>query len=110
MIFMKFRFIFIGKTFTFSTGIPRCEKPLYSYGFRALGATMTPQAPPRAGGGVWGVIVVGGGGGRLKGGRHLQYPKDTPMNNLLVSMLDKAGLPAEQFGDSTGRISELAGV
>lgn len=55
-------------------------------------------------------LVVGGGGGRLKGGRHLQYPKDTPMNNLLVSMLDKAGLPAEQFGDSTGRISDLAGV
>ena len=55
-------------------------------------------------------LVVGGGSGRLKGGRHLQYPKDTPMNNLLVSMLDKAGLPADQFGDSTGRLKELVGV
>ena len=32
------------------------------------------------------------------------------MNNLLVSMLAKAGLPAETFGDSTGRLVELAGV
>ena len=53
-------------------------------------------------------LVVGGGAGRLAGGRHLQYPKDTPMTNLLVSMLDKAGLPAEEFGDSTGRLKELA--
>ena len=52
-------------------------------------------------------LVVGGGTGRLVGGRHLQYPKDTPMNNLLVSMLDKAGLPAENFGDATGRLTEL---
>jgi len=55
-------------------------------------------------------LVVGGGSGHLKGGRHLEYPKDTPMNNLLVSMLDKAGLPAEKFGDSTGRLKELVGV
>ena len=52
-------------------------------------------------------LVVGGGTGRLVGGRHLQYPKDTPMNNLLVSMLDKAGLPAENFGDATGRLTEV---
>ncbi|MBM64030.1 MAG: hypothetical protein CL484_13870 [Acidobacteria bacterium] len=55
-------------------------------------------------------LVVGGGSGQLKGGRHLRYPKDTPMNNLLVSMLDKAGLSAENFGDSTGRLKELVGV
>ena len=53
-------------------------------------------------------LVVGGGAVRLEGGRHLQYPKDTPMTNLLVSMLDKAGLSAEDLGDSTGRIKELA--
>lgn len=52
-------------------------------------------------------LVVGGGAGRLRGGRHLRYPKDTPVNNLLVSMLDKAGLPAERFGDATGQIREL---
>ena len=55
-------------------------------------------------------IVVGGGAGRLKGGRHLLYPKDTPVNNLLVSMLDKVGVSAENFGDATGRIKELADI
>ena len=55
-------------------------------------------------------LVVGGGAGRLPGGRHLRYPKDTPVNNLLVSMLDKAGVPAERFGDATGQIKELADI
>lgn len=55
-------------------------------------------------------IVVGGGAGRLKGGRHLVYPKDTPVNNLLVSMLDKVGVSAGNFGDATGRIKELADI
>ena len=32
------------------------------------------------------------------------------MTNLLVSMLDKVGLPAEQFGDSTGRLTALTDV
>ena len=55
-------------------------------------------------------IVVGGGAGRLEGGRHLRYPKDTPVNNLLVSMLDKVGVSAGNFGDTTGRIKELADI
>ena len=32
------------------------------------------------------------------------------MNNLLVTMLDKVGLPAEQFGDATGRLRALTDV
>jgi hypothetical protein len=55
-------------------------------------------------------LVVGGGAGALRGGRHLRYPKDTPVNNLLVSMLGKAGVPAERFGDATGQIKELADI
>jgi hypothetical protein len=50
------------------------------------------------------IVLAGGGGGQIKGGRHLRYPKDTPMNNLLVSMLDKAGVPIENLGDSTGKL------
>ena len=38
----------------------------------------------------------------LKGGRHLVFPAETPMTNLLLSMLDKVGVPAETLGDSTG--------
>ena len=56
------------------------------------------------------VAVVGGKASGIRGGRHLRYPKDTPLANLLISMLDKAGLPAEQFGDSTGRLTALTDV
>jgi hypothetical protein len=58
------------------------------------------------------LAVVGGAAGRLQGGRHLVYPGETPMTNLLVSMLDKAGVPADKIGDSTGRLSgePLSGV
>jgi hypothetical protein len=34
------------------------------------------------------VLVAGGASGKLKGGRHIQNPKDTPMANLLLSMLE----------------------
>ena len=52
-------------------------------------------------------LVVGGAAGRMKGGRHLRYPDHTPMTNLLVSMLDKAGVKQESLGDSTGPLSAL---
>jgi hypothetical protein len=52
-------------------------------------------------------LVVGGGAGTLKGGRHLRYPDHTPMTNLLVSMLDKAGVRHETLGDSTGPLARL---
>ena len=57
-------------------------------------------------------IVLGGGRGRLKGGRHLQFSVDdyVPMANLLVSLLDKADVPVEQHGDSTGKLEGLSGV
>ncbi|MCH7746984.1 MAG: DUF1552 domain-containing protein [Acidobacteria bacterium] len=50
-------------------------------------------------------LVAGGGGGRLKGGRHLAYPEDTQMANLLLTVLDKAGVQAEQLGDSSGLLN-----
>jgi len=52
-------------------------------------------------------LVVGGGAGTLKGHRHLKYPDHTPMTNLLVSVLDKAGVHEDKLGDSTGRLSDL---
>ena len=48
--------------------------------------------------------AAGGAAGKLKGGRHLKYPENTPMSNLLVTLLDKAGVPVDKFGDSTGRL------
>ena len=52
-------------------------------------------------------LVIGGASGRLKGNRHLRYPDHTPMTNLLLSVLDKAGVNAETLGDSTGKMVEL---
>ncbi len=54
------------------------------------------------------LFVAGGAAGRLKGGRHIDYPKGTPMANLLVSMVNIMGVPLEQIGDSTGPLSEFA--
>ena len=55
------------------------------------------------------LLLVGGAAGQLEGGRHLQYPPETPMTNLLVSQLDKAGVRLDDgLGDSTGRLVELA--
>ena len=47
-------------------------------------------------------MLAGGAGGTLKGGRHLQFPQKTSMANLHVAMLNKLGVPATRFGDSTG--------
>lgn len=53
------------------------------------------------------VFVAGGAAGRIKGGRHLVYPKDTPMANLLLSILHIAGVEKDVVGDSTGPLTEL---
>ena len=50
------------------------------------------------------LVLVGGGAGQLKGGRHIRYAELTPMANLLLGMLDRAGVHQERFGDSTDRI------
>jgi hypothetical protein len=56
------------------------------------------------------LVLVGGANGKVKGGRHVRYAPETPMNNLLLSMLDKANVPAEQLGDSTGKLQHLSEV
>jgi hypothetical protein len=56
------------------------------------------------------LVLAGGGAGRLDGGRHLVYRQETPMTNLLLSLLDKAGVGVERLGDSTGKLELLAGV
>src|SRR5579871_160080 len=52
-------------------------------------------------------LVLGGGAGRIKGNRHLRYPDHTPMSNLLLTLLDKSGVPMDNLGDSTGKMAEL---
>jgi hypothetical protein len=50
------------------------------------------------------IVLAGGASGQLTGGRHLMFPKDTRMSNLLLAMLNTLGVPADSFGDSTGRL------
>jgi hypothetical protein len=47
------------------------------------------------------VVVVGKGGGTFRAGQHLKCRADTPMSNLLLAMLQQAGVPVDRFGDST---------
>lgn len=55
------------------------------------------------------VVVVGGGGGRLQGGRTLDYLEkpNRKMCSLYLSLLDKAGIHLDSFGDSTERLAEV---
>lgn len=59
------------------------------------------------------ILLAGGGAGQLKGGRHLRVgteAKETPLTNLHITLLEKMGIPAEQLGDSTGRIELLSDI
>jgi len=51
------------------------------------------------------LLMVGGGVNGIKGGQHIRYPNRTPMSNVLLTMLDKAGVPGvNKLGDSTGKL------
>ncbi len=53
------------------------------------------------------VMLVGGGRGQLKGGRYLTFTENTPLMNLGLSVLAKAGVDLDRLGDSTGLLSGL---
>jgi hypothetical protein len=58
------------------------------------------------------IVLAGHAGGALHPGRHVQYPAERGMpkqkvSNLLVTMLEAAGVAGAQLGDSTGQLSEL---
>src|SRR5689334_7643024 len=53
------------------------------------------------------IVVAGGANGSMKGGRHLKYAESTPMANLLLTILEKAGIHQDSVGDSTGMLTEL---
>jgi len=51
--------------------------------------------------------VFGLGGGTIRGGQHLAYEQNTPHANLLLTLLNRAGVEQESFGDATGGLSEV---
>ena len=53
------------------------------------------------------IIVAGGANAGVKGNRHLRYEKTVPLANLHLTLLDKAGVKLEKFGDSCGIIEVL---
>lgn len=53
------------------------------------------------------LIVAGGAAGNMQGGRHVSYEKHTPMANLHLTLLNKAGVEMNSFADSNGTADEL---
>jgi hypothetical protein len=50
--------------------------------------------------------IIGGGCGKMRGGQHINFPERTPLANVLLTMVQRAGVKAEKLGDSTGAIAE----
>jgi len=53
------------------------------------------------------ILVAGGGAGAVKGGRHIKYAEQTPLANLHLTLLEKAGVRMDAFADSKGKVDEL---
>lgn len=53
------------------------------------------------------ILLAGKANGTIKTGRHVRVPRETPLTNLYVAMLDRIGAGVETFGDSTGRLTSL---
>jgi len=53
------------------------------------------------------IVLLGRGGGTIEPGRHLEYPRNTPLTNLYRSMLERVGAPVDEFSDSTGTLENL---
>jgi hypothetical protein len=56
------------------------------------------------------IVLVGGAALGIKGGRHVRYPKETPVSNLWLTMLNKMGVDTEKIGDSNGPVAHLSEV
>jgi len=51
--------------------------------------------------------LLAGGGAGLKLGHNIVTPKDTPLCNVWLTMLNQMGVAAERHGDSTGMLKEI---
>ena len=51
--------------------------------------------------------ILAGGGANLKLGQHMVLPKDTPLCNVWLTMLNGMGIDVERHGDSSGVVKEL---
>ena len=51
------------------------------------------------------ILLAGKGGGSIKSGRHVKFPKETPLNNLWLALLSRMSVKLDHLGDSTGVLS-----
>jgi hypothetical protein len=51
--------------------------------------------------------ILGRGCGKIRGGQHINFADRTPLANVLLTVLQRAGVPLEKLGDSTGAIAEI---
>jgi hypothetical protein len=50
-------------------------------------------------------VLAGRGGNSVQTGRIVQSPAETPLCNLYLSMLERAGCAKPSFADSTGPLA-----
>ncbi|MCI0738467.1 MAG: DUF1552 domain-containing protein [Gemmataceae bacterium] len=53
------------------------------------------------------ILLAGKGGGTIRTGRHVRYPRETPVTNLWLAMLERFGTRVATLGDSTGVLTGL---
>src|SRR5439155_2718622 len=53
------------------------------------------------------ILLAGKGGGTINAGRHVRFPRETPLTNLFLALLVRLRVEAERFGDSTGKLGNL---
>jgi hypothetical protein len=51
------------------------------------------------------VALLGGAAGRLQGNRHLKFKDDLPLANLMLTLVDKMGVPLDRLGNSSGKLA-----
>ncbi|MBX9678420.1 MAG: DUF1552 domain-containing protein [Gemmataceae bacterium] len=54
------------------------------------------------------ILLLGKGASTIRAGRHIRFGRNTPLNNLWLSMLDRVECQVDRIGDSTGRLTELS--
>ena len=52
-------------------------------------------------------VILGHANGKIKGGQHLKYPQDSRHGELLLTLLQRNGLPVQSIGDGVQGLSEV---
>jgi hypothetical protein len=84
---------------------PEGDGPMLDHCAIVYGASM--GDPNRHDHGKCPTLIAGNACGRISGGRHVTYEKETPMANLHLSLLDVAGVSTNHLGDATGKVNFL---